>query len=76
MKKVVTKSPDLIQIMLIGILAIWLIIVAYLLQQAATSAVISLISWNSLIAFFYGFMSLALIVVAILVADIRKEVTK
>ena len=70
------KDPDFIEVVLVLILAIWTISVFYLLRQAATLTEINLISWTSLVAFFTGFSSIVLIVIAVIVADIRKELSK
>jgi len=45
----------------------------WLLQMAATAKVLELLSWTSLLAFFMAFASIVLVVIAILLADIRKE---
>lgn len=71
------NNPDAIEVILVVALAIWTISVFYLLRQAATFGDIgSIVSWTSLSAFFTGFGSIALIVIAIMVADIRKLMLK
>ena len=70
------SNPDLIELVLVIILAIWTVSVFYLLRQASTFAEINLVSWTSLTAFFTGFASITIIVIAIIVADIRKELSR
>jgi len=57
---------------LLGILAVWIISVLYLINQAASSE-LNVLSWVSLTTFFTGFSSVVLIVIAILLARIKKE---
>ena len=73
MMKTKMKGPDLVEVGLIGISAIWTIVTLALLRQAATMPEINLISWTSLTAFFVGFGGIVLLVIAILLADIRKK---
>jgi len=73
MKRMKLKDPDMIEMLLIGILAIWTISTFYLLRTASTLATIDSVSWSSLTAFFTGFGTLVLLVIAVLVADIRKK---
>ena len=72
MQKTSMKDPDLIEVTLIGILAIWTLSTFYLLWQASTLPEINLISWTSLTAFFTGFGTIALLAIAVILADIRK----
>ena len=72
-QKTKIKEPDMIELTLIGILIIWIVSALWLIREAATMEVISLISWTSLTTFFMGFASITLIVIAILLADIRKS---
>ncbi|MEK6807421.1 MAG: hypothetical protein AABX75_00165 [Nanoarchaeota archaeon] len=67
------KQPDPVEFGLIAVLVIWSISVLWLLQMAATARVLELLSWTSLLAFFMAFASIVLVVIAILLADIRKE---
>ncbi len=67
------KEPDAVELVLIGILVIWTVAAFYLLRMASTFEIESLVSWTSLTAFFVGFSSIVLIVIAILLADIRKS---
>ncbi len=57
---------------LLGILAVWILAVLYLVNQAAT-AELNVLSWVSLTTFFSGFSSVALLVVAILLARIGRN---
>ncbi len=68
------KKPDLIELGLLVILAVWGISVIWLLQKVITAKSFELLSWTSLQTFFIGFISIALIAIAILIADIRKEI--
>lgn len=70
------SNPDATEVVLIVILALWTISVFYLLRRASTFAAISLVSWSSLTAFFTGFASIVLIVIAVVIADIRKLMLK
>jgi len=76
LKKYKSKDPDMIELVLIGILAIWTISSFYLLYQASTFETIHVVSWSSLTTFFVGFSSIVLIVIAVILADIRKEVVR
>jgi hypothetical protein len=76
-KKTVIKNPDIVELGLISVLVVWSISAFMLLQQAANLGIASgLLSWTSLIAFFTGMCSVILIVIAIIVANIRKELVK
>ncbi len=66
------NQQEFIERGLLGILAVWIIAVLYLVNQAAT-AELNVLSWVSLTTFFSGFSSVALIVVAILLARIGKN---
>ena len=57
---------------LLGILAVWIVAVLYLVNQAAT-AELNVLSWVSLTTFFSGFSSVVLIVIAILLARIKRD---
>ncbi len=67
------KQPDPVELGLITVLVIWSVAVLWLLQKAITAKVLELLSWTSLQAFFLAFCSIVLVVIAILLADIRKE---
>jgi hypothetical protein len=69
-----TTKPDFIEACLILILAIWIVATLWLLDKAMNFDIQSLLTWQSLSTFFTAFASIAVLVVAILVADIRKEV--
>ncbi len=68
------KKPDYIELGLLIILAVWGVSVIWLLQRVVTARSFELLSWTSLQTFFIGFISIALIAIAILIADIRKEI--
>ena len=57
---------------LLGILVVWIVAVLYLVNQAAT-AELNVLSWVSLTTFFSGFSSVVLIVIAILLARIKRD---
>jgi len=76
LSKTKVKDPDIIELVLVGVLLIWTVSSFMLLNKAATLATPNLISWTSLTTFFTGFASIVLIVIAIIVADVRKEVSK
>ncbi len=65
-------QQDFIEKGLLGILAVWSLAVLYLVNQAAT-AELNVLSWVSLTTFFNGFSSVVLIVIAILLARIGKN---
>ena len=65
-------QQDFIEKGLLGILAVWILAVLYLVNQAAT-AELNVLSWVSLTTFFNGFSSVVLIVIAILLARIGKN---
>lgn len=68
------KDPDIVELGLISVLVIWSISAFILLQQAANiSAGGGLLSWTSLTTFFTGIISVVLIVIAVILADIRKS---
>jgi len=73
-KQAKITKPDMIEASLIVILAMWIISVLWLLDKAMNFEVQTLLTWQSLTTFFAAFASIAILVIAILVADIRKEV--
>jgi hypothetical protein len=76
-EKTVIRNPDVIELGLIGVLVVWSISSFMLLQQASNIGIASgLLSWTSLTAFFTGMCSVILIVIAIIIANIRKEIVK
>ena len=68
------QKPDWVEFGLVIILAVWGISVIWLLQKVVTARSFELLSWTSLQTFFVGFISIVLIAIAILLADIRKEI--
>ena len=68
----VTK-PDAVEATLVLILAIWVVAILWLINTALASKIISTLTIDSLAMFFTAFMSIVLLVIAILLADIRKE---
>ncbi len=74
LKPTVIRDPDIIELVLVGILAIWTVSIMLLIRQAVvTVAGFNMLSWTSLTTFFMGFTSIVALVIAVLVADIRKE---
>jgi len=67
------KQPDITELGLIAVLVVWSLSVLWLIQRAVTAKVLELLSWTSLTAIFIAFSSIVLLVIAILLADIRKE---
>ena len=57
---------------LLAILAVWIVAVLYLVNQAS-NAELNVLSWVSLTTFFSGFSSVVLIVIAILLARIKRD---
>lgn len=76
LRQTVIKDPDMIELVLIGILAIWTVSTILLIRQAITVTGFNMLSWTSLTTFFVGFLSIVALVVAIIVADIRKEIVR
>jgi len=72
-QKTKIKEPDMIEIALVGISIIWVVSALWLIREAATMKPILEITWTSLTTFFMGFSSITLLVIAILLADIRKS---
>ena len=68
----VSDQQDFIEKGLLGILVVWILAVLYLVNQAAT-AELNVLSWVSLTTFFSGFSSVVLIVIAILLARIKRD---
>ena len=75
-RKTRVNEPDIIELVLIGILAIWTVSIILLIKQAITITGYNILSWTSLTTFFMGFTSIVILVIAILVANIRKEVIR
>ncbi|MEM2954398.1 MAG: hypothetical protein QW625_00380 [Candidatus Nanoarchaeia archaeon] len=72
-KTKITK-PDFIELMLLGILIIWTVTVLWLIAKSAST--ITMLTIESLIMFFIAFTSITAIVIAVILADIRKELKK
>ena len=68
----ITK-PDFAEVSLIMVLAVWIIAVIWLLKSAITADVISILTMESLNVIFLAFTTIVLLVIAIILADIRKE---
>jgi len=66
------KSPDLVEFGLLGALAVWTIAVIWLLASAVTSGNPN--SWQALEVIFIAFISITLLVIAVILADMRKEI--
>lgn len=74
-EKTIIKNPDFIELGLIAVLVIWSLSAFILLQQAADISA-GLLSWTSLTTFFTGMCSIVLVVIAVILADIRKELVR
>lgn len=74
LKKTIIRNPDIIELVLVGILAIWTVTTLLLIKQAITVTGFNMLSWTSLTTFFTGFMSIVGLVIAVIIADIRKEI--
>ena len=74
LKQTKVTAPDFVEALLIIILAIWVLIVLWLIERAITFDIQSIITWQSLTTFFAAFASIIVLVIAVLVADIRKEI--
>lgn len=72
-KKTKITQPDFIEASLVVVLAFWIVAVLWLLQKAITASIISTLTMESLTVIFTAFMTIILLVIAILVADVRKE---
>ena len=68
----ITK-PDFIESTLVIILAFWIIAVLWMLRSAITASIISILTMESLNVIFLAFATIVLLVIAIILADIRKE---
>ena len=67
------RAPDLLEIATLGVLIIWTTTTIWLLARAMTLPILSSITWESLQAIFTAFISITLLVLAVILADIRKE---
>lgn len=68
----ITK-PDFIEATLVIILAFWIIAVLWMLRNAITASIISILTMESLNVIFLAFTTIILLVIAVILADIRKE---
>ena len=68
----ITK-PDFIEASLVIILAMWIIAVLWLLSKAITADIISVITMEAMSVIFLAFTTIVLLVIAVILADIRKE---
>ncbi|HKZ49410.1 MAG TPA: hypothetical protein VJ110_00165 [Candidatus Nanoarchaeia archaeon] len=68
-----TSKPDLIEATLVITLAVWVISVLWLINTALKQTVITSLTIDSLTMFFMAFATVVLLVVAIIMADVRKE---
>lgn len=73
-KQTKVTKPDLVEALLVIILAIWIIVTLWLLERAISFQIQSIITWQSLTTFFASFVSIIVLVIAVLIADIRKEI--
>jgi hypothetical protein len=73
LKKTKITKPDFVEASLVMILAFWIVIVLWLLQKAITATIISSLTMESLVVIFTAFMTIVLLVIAVILADIRKE---
>ena len=73
-KKTKISQPDFIEIILIVVLAVWSVSAFWLLTKAMSFTVLSSITWESLNSFFLAFLTIVVLVVAVLLADVRKEI--
>ena len=72
-KQTKITKPDFVEATLVIVLALWTIIVMWLLQKAITATIISSLTMESLVVIFTAFMTIILLVIAVILADIRKE---
>lgn len=68
----ITK-PDLVEASLVIILAAWIVVVLWLINSALKQGTISIMTIESLSMFFLAFISIVILVIAVLLADVRKE---
>jgi ABC-type multidrug transport system fused ATPase/permease subunit len=72
-KQTKITKPDFVEATLVIVLALWTIIVMWLLQKAITAIIISSLTMESLVVIFTAFMTIIMLVIAVVLADIRKE---
>ncbi|MCX6775098.1 MAG: hypothetical protein NTY99_03360 [DPANN group archaeon] len=73
LKETKITKPDLVEATLVVILALWIITVLWLISTALKQGMISLLTIDSLAMFFLAFISITVLVIAIVLADVRKE---
>ncbi|MEM2874143.1 MAG: hypothetical protein QW063_01695 [Candidatus Nanoarchaeia archaeon] len=73
LKETKITKPDLVEASLVIILAIWIITVLWLINSALKQGIVSILTIESLSMFFLAFTSIVTLVVAVILADIRKE---
>ncbi|MFH0868806.1 MAG: hypothetical protein V1839_01115 [archaeon] len=72
-KDIKSSKPDSVEAILVIVLAVWTIVTMWLLERAISFQVQSLITWQALSTFFMAFISILVIVIAVILADMRKE---
>ncbi len=72
-KRTKITKPDFVEATLVIVLALWTVLVMWMLQKAITATIISSLTMESLIVIFTAFMTIVLLVIAVILADIRKE---
>jgi hypothetical protein len=73
LKETKVTKPDVVEATLVVILALWIITVLWLISTALKQGTISLLTIDSLAMFFLAFISITMLVIAIVLADVRKE---
>ena len=73
LKNTKVTKPDIVEATLVTILAVWIIAVLWLINTALRQGTISLLTIDSLSMFFLAFISITTLVIAIILADVRKE---
>jgi|GEM_PF-3411932 len=68
-----TTKPDAIEATLVVTLAIWVVSVLWLINMGLNQNIISQLTIDSLTMFFSAFSSIVFLVIAVLLANIRKE---
>ena len=74
LKTTSVTRPDLVEATLVIILTIWIVAVLWLINLGLKAEVITLLTIESLTMFFVAFMSISVLVIAVILADIRKEI--
>ena len=72
-KQTKITKPDFVEATLVIVLALWTVLVMWMLQKAITATIISSLTMESLVVIFTAFMTIVLLVIAVILADIRKE---